>query len=38
VNVQVASYLPLGTQFRLQALSVDVNGLGFSRAVELHTR
>jgi hypothetical protein len=38
VTVQVASYLPIGTQFRLQALSVDVNGPGFSRAVEIHTR
>jgi hypothetical protein len=37
-QVQVANYLPLGTQFRLQVLSVDDNGLGFSRAVEIHTR
>ena len=37
-QVQVAPYLPLGTQFRLQALSVDVNGIAFARAVEIHTR
>jgi hypothetical protein len=37
-SLGVANYLPLGMQFRLQALAVGANGMAFTRAVEVHTR
>jgi hypothetical protein len=38
VAMQIAPYLPLGIQLRVQALAMDPNGLGFTRATEVHTR
>ena len=38
MTVNVSNQRPLGIQFRLQALTVGANGLGFTRATEIHTR
>ena len=38
VKYPIATYLPLGTQLRLQVLSLAPEGLAFSRATEVHIR
>jgi hypothetical protein len=37
-TMQIAPYLPVGVQLRIQALAVHPDGLAFSRATEIHTR